>query len=68
MAAANAEIHSVRTSLGQEATLAKNKLARAESKIAGLERSVEAKASENAELARICDELVAQIEGAAAAK
>jgi hypothetical protein len=40
----------------------KVKLARAESSRGTLEQSVDAKGKENVELARICDELVLQIE------
>jgi hypothetical protein len=52
----------VRSGLEQDLQITKVKLSRAESSRSGLEQSVEAKGKENVELARICDELVLQIE------
>ena len=52
----------MRAGLEQDVQVARAKLARADSARAGLEQSLESKVRENQELARICDELVVQIE------
>ncbi|KAJ3285975.1 hypothetical protein HDU79_006904, partial [Rhizoclosmatium sp. JEL0117] len=60
---ANVEIAKVRTHHSAELAALKVKLTRVELHAQALERSVESKERENAELTRICDDLLVQIEG-----
>jgi transforming acidic coiled-coil-containing protein 3 len=59
---ANIEIAKVRHANETETAGIKAKLLRAEMKVGTLERSMQDKIKENAELSRICDDLVQQIE------
>ncbi|KAJ3045191.1 hypothetical protein HDV00_011061 [Rhizophlyctis rosea] len=59
---ANVEIARVRTTYEKEISALKAKLSRSEVAIKTLERTVESKNEENAELAKICDGLVAQLD------
>lgn len=63
---ANAEIARVRASYELEVSTFKAKLHRSELKVTSLEQSLEAKAKENAELLKICDELIGKMDNATA--
>lgn len=58
---ANAEIESLRQSSEAELAALRAQLKKSEMKVNGLERSLETKTKENAELTNICDELIAKV-------
>jgi len=57
------EIARVRASHEKETTAIKAKLNRAELQVSTLERTLQSKEKENEELTKICDGLLAQVEG-----
>ncbi|KAI8612379.1 transforming acidic coiled-coil-containing protein-domain containing protein [Chytriomyces sp. MP71] len=59
---ANVEIARVRAGLEKEITALRIKVSRAELHVASLVKSMESKTAENAELTKICDDLLLQIE------
>ncbi|KAI8835791.1 transforming acidic coiled-coil-containing protein-domain containing protein [Chytriomyces cf. hyalinus JEL632] len=61
---ANIEIARVRAGLEKEIASLRVKISRSELHMASLEKNVESKAAENAELTKICDDLLMQIENA----
>ncbi|KAJ3235648.1 Transforming acidic coiled-coil-containing protein 3 [Chytriomyces hyalinus] len=61
---ANIEIARVRAGLEKEIASLRVKISRSELHVASLEKNVESKAAENAELTKICDDLLMQIENA----
>lgn len=61
--AAGAESDRVKEEKNKEVELLKLKLRSTESKVVSLESAVAAKSEENAELTKLCDELVAKMEG-----
>ncbi|KAJ3237875.1 Transforming acidic coiled-coil-containing protein 3 [Chytriomyces hyalinus] len=61
---ANIEIARVRAGLEKEIAALRVKISRSELHVASLEKTVESKVAENAELTKICDDLLMQIENA----